>query len=140
MTLVTFHQTISHQNTYSYGQPDSQSFQTVSKSQPSLPCHCQAPIPPKGGSPSHCSMSLSSSSQESPRPHLKSQGSLNGSSPRHTSDQSLKMSPSIPKRKTSPLPSPGKEKRTSRHLSLDGTPTSITIDKFICSYCTRQRF
>ena len=118
------------QNAYSYGQPDSQNFQTGSKNQPSPPRHRRAPSPPKGGSPRRRSMSLSNSSQESPRPHLKSQGSLSGSSPYRTSDQSLKMSPSIPKRKAPPPPSPGKEKRTSRHLSLDGTPTSITIDKF----------
>ena len=118
------------QNTYSYGQPDSQKFQAGSKNQPSPPRHRRAPSPPKGGSPRRRSMSLSNSSQESPRPHLKSQGSFNESSPRRTSDQSLKMSPSIPKRKAPPPPSPGKEKRTSRHLSLEGTPTSITNDKF----------
>ena len=36
----------------------------------------------------------------------------------------------MPKRKAPPPPSPGKEKCTSRHLSLEGTPTSIIIDKF----------
>ena len=118
------------QNTYLYGQSDSRICQTNSKNQPSPPHHRRAPSPPKGSLPRRHSMSLSNSSQESPRPRLKSQGSSNGSLPRRTSDQSLKMSPSIPKRKAPPPPSPGKEKRTSRHLSLEGTPTSITTDKF----------
>ena len=40
------------------------------------------------------------------------------------------MSPSIPKREASLPPSPGREKCTSRFLSLEGTSNSMTIDKF----------
>ena len=119
------------QNTYSYGQPDSQSFKLVLKTSlvhltiVGLPVHLRVVL-----QDTNQSMSVSNSSQESPRPHLKSQGSLNGSSARCTSDQSLKMSPRIPKQKALPPPSPGKKKNSSRHLSLEGIPTSITIDKF----------
>ena len=37
------------QTAYSFGQPDSQSFQTGSKNQPSPPHHRQTPSPPKSG-------------------------------------------------------------------------------------------
>ena len=63
------------QNAYLYGQLELQNCQTGSKNQPSPPHHCRAPSPLKGSFPRRYSMSLSNSSQESPRPRIISQGS-----------------------------------------------------------------